>query len=65
MVTFLRDVMIVVAIVATLIALAFYPGQEPDAHPAAHDIPVGVPPVPTTTTAAGIDTAGSNAHARP
>jgi hypothetical protein len=38
--------MIVVAVLATFIALAFYPSQESGTASAKHDIPVGVPPVP-------------------
>ena len=65
MVNFLRDVMIVVAIVATLVALAFYPSQEPGAHSAAHGIPVGVPPPPAAATAASADTTSAGFEKRP
>lgn len=44
MVNFLRDVMIAVAILATLVAVLFYPGQDSTSHagtqaPAAHAHP--------------------------
>lgn len=58
MVSFLRDVMIVVAVMVTLAALAFYPGHDSASQPNAHDIPVGVPPAPSAGTAAGAAEAG-------
>ncbi len=65
MVTFLRDVMIMVAIVASLVALVFYPGQESGSHATAHDIPVGAPKAPVITTTAGADSAGASFEKRP
>lgn len=58
MVNFLRDVMIVVAVLATFIALAFYPSQETGGGTvsAKHDIPIGVPPLPAGTPTASVDT---------
>jgi len=64
MVSFLRDVMIVVAIVASLVAWAFYPSQD-TAHANAHSsIPVGVAPAPVASTA-GVDATGSTFEKRP
>lgn len=55
MVTFLRDVMIVVAVLATFIALAFYPAQESAPLTSKHAIPVGVPPAPVNPTSASVE----------
>lgn len=57
MVNFLRDVMIVVAVLATFIALAFYPSHETGAGTTSvkHDIPIGVPPLPAGTPTASVD----------
>ena len=57
MVNFLRDVMIVVAVLATFIALAFYPAHEGTTVSAKHDIPVGVPPVPAGVTSVSAEAA--------
>lgn len=57
MVNFLRDVMIVVAVLATFIALAFYPAHEGTTVNVKHDIPVGVPPVPAVATSVGAEVA--------
>lgn len=65
MVTFLRDVMIVVAIVVTLVALVFYPNQETSSHPASRDIPVGVPPAPITSSTASVEAANASLDKRP
>lgn len=61
MVSFLRDVMIVVAIVASLFAL--YPGQEPTSHSAAHSLPAGDPPAAVAASAS--DGAGVGFEKRP
>lgn len=50
MVSFLRDVMIVVAILATLIAVALYPGAE---HGPAHGTTAPVEPSPTAPAGPG------------
>lgn len=55
MVNFLRDVMIVVAILATFIALAFYPSQEPAPLASKHDVAIGVPPIPGSAPGAGVE----------
>jgi hypothetical protein len=57
MVNFLRDVMIVVAVLATFIALAFSPTQETGTIAVKHDIPVGVPPVPVGITNVSVEAA--------
>jgi len=63
MVSFLRDVMIVVAIVASLVAWAFYPNQEA-AHANAHKtIPVGTSNAPVAST--GVDTTTPTFEKRP
>ncbi len=57
MVNFLRDVMIVVAVLATFIALALYPSHDAGTVSAKHEIPVGVPPAPVGVTNVSLDVA--------
>lgn len=62
MVSFLRDVMIVVAIVATLVAWALYPNQE-SAHATVRS-PVDTQPAPVAATT-GVDAVNPAFEKRP
>lgn len=65
MVNFLRDVMIAVAILATLVALIVYPYQESTPHPGAQSMTTHAQTTPAATSNIGGVSTASFGQRRP